>query len=142
MAPIRRYFPATSLRSHFAPEMLLASPPHALRIVFADETVPSCDTVSTEPGSPAFRGQRSEDSPMDFEDEELIPKPPGEAGRHGNGERQGYNLKDALQWDAALYDEVMVCYSFPGKSGNLTSSLSEVFQGIGHPAPECPETAL
>jgi hypothetical protein len=53
------------------------------------------------------------DSTVDFaagnlEDLSLIPKPPGEAGRHSTDGREGYNLRDALKWDDAFYQEIMV----------------------------------
>lgn len=40
-------------------------------------------------------------------DNALIPKPPGESGRTGNGTKQGFNLKAALGWND--FDQISVC---------------------------------
>ena len=40
-------------------------------------------------------------------DNALIPKPPGEPGRSGNGSKQGFNLKAALSWND--FDQISVC---------------------------------
>jgi len=54
------------------------------------------------------RGRDFDDSDQDSEssdDETLIPKPNGEAGRPGRG---GYNLEDALGWHAKEYSRFKV----------------------------------
>ena len=127
MAPVRRHLPPATSHTCFSPERLLPSPAHARHMVFPDEAM---DT----------RLRHCADIPGDdLGNLSLIPKPPGEAGRRSKEGRDGYNLRDALKWDEAFYQEVMVrMFIILGKPSNLY--LAEAFQGHHQTISQCQET--
>jgi hypothetical protein len=111
MAPVRRHFPPTTSRTRFSPERILETPPHALRKIFAIDSGLLSETpltVDFPEGSRSSPGCLQPSPSLNFDDPSLVPKPAGEAGRRATDERDGYCLRDALNWDDALYLEVMV----------------------------------
>jgi hypothetical protein len=45
---------------------------------------------------------------LNFDSSSLISKPAGEVGCRSSDERDGYSLRDVLEWDEDFYLEVMV----------------------------------
>jgi hypothetical protein len=111
MALVRQHFPPATHRTRFSPERILECPSQALRQIFANDTAllseaPLAVDHPEENGSFPHCIQAS--PTLNFDDALLIPKLPREAGHHSSDERDGYNLRDALDWNDALYLEVMV----------------------------------
>ncbi|KAJ3781038.1 hypothetical protein GGU10DRAFT_336699 [Lentinula aff. detonsa] len=85
------------------------SPTSTNGFIDREQRAGSCKTVrfSAEPAEPAEHARKRGPPALVFEDDSdddfLIPKPPGEAGRPGRG---GYSLFDILSWPKKKYDKV------------------------------------
>ena len=119
MALIQRHFPPSTGRAIFGPEQVLVPLPSTLRNQFPREPR-TCSSpgqpfqtsgplVSLRPPSAALRPSDQSTPSTQPDAASLmalgIPKPPGEVSR---GAKRGYNLQEALEWDASLYAEVRV----------------------------------
>lgn len=103
---IQRHFPPITYRARFSPERLVRHPPSTLETMFPMVEAPI----------PRWSGDTSDGSSGEFSEDEVehdilptIVKPKGEVGRL----KEGYKLREVLDWDEKTFLEVQVCFSGP-----------------------------
>lgn len=98
--PVRSTKPNSAIHPQPGPK---SAPPAntSSQVVSSDADTDSSDESSTDSECGSL-------SDVNSNDEQLIPKPEGEAGRPGRG---GYNLEETLAWDSKEYRKIKVVRS-------------------------------
>jgi hypothetical protein len=135
-AIISRHLPIITARIQFSQSSPAILPITTPRISFAHinglHTISSASHHVATPGEMDVDSQSSRGS-SDAEIEgisnpsqDLIQKPPGEAGRPGSG---GFNLESSLGWPRGVFDKITVSYVF---SLSMNSSSAHAMQKFTH----------